>query len=672
MRTDPITLQMLRNYTRAAAESMATTLYRTAHSTFVKETEDFTIQLLDIEGKTCAVPLDLGATWYPGVDYADAIGLVPEAYEEGDIAITNDPYAGHLATHTPDLHLWKPVFHDDALVAYAAGHIHNTDVGGAVPASVSRTLTEIHQEGIRIPPCKLFRRGEIDESLKRVLLNNVRVPEQNWGDLKALIAAVNTGERRILDLVRRFGARTFRDGLADLLDYAEAQARAVLREVPDGDYAFSDYCDEDGPGGDPLRIDLQLRIRGDQAVLDFTGTDAQTLSSMNVPTGGHQRHTLILVGVYYVLSTLRPGILLNFGTTRPFACILPDGSVLNPRFPAAVGIRSLTCARVRSTIYGAFAKAAPGRMPAAPAGSSTIVNLTAEDPRTGRRVIVAIAPVVGGGGGMPHRDGTDGSGADAAYLKNSPIEVTEAEAPVRVLRYGLMPDTGGAGQTRGGLATVIDFTTDAPEARVTARNRDRSVFRAWGILGGHPGAPGSFHINPGTPAARDLRNSDLVELAPGDVLRLVSPGGGGRGEPGSRCPSRVGADVRAGRVSPEAAGRDYGVVLRDGAVDEAATALRRSSMPERNEFGFGPERIAHEAIWTEEAYARLNSLMATLPIRWRNSFKRAAFAQRREGAAGPPAHVIEAAFARFVARHPSLAAELTAAANREETTHDVP
>ncbi len=412
MRTDPITLQILRNFARATAESMATTLYRTAHSTFVKETEDFTIQLLDADGKTVASPIDLGATWYPGHDYGGAIALVEEGYQPGDIVITNDPYSGFLATHAPDIVMWKPVFHEKRIVSFAGAHIHNVDVGGAVPASLSRALTDVHQEGVRTPPMKLYRQGVLNKDLVRFILTNVRIPEQNWGDLQALVAAVDAGERRTLDLVRRFGPDTIVDGFADLLDYAEAQARDVLRELPDGEYRFEEYCDEDGPDGDPLRLCLALRIKGDGAELDFTGSDPQTLSSLNVPTGGHPRHSLLLVGTYYVLSALKPGIFLNYGTTRAFTCHVPSGSVLNPQFPAAVGMRSLTCGRLRSLIFGAFAMAVPDRMPSAPAGATSIVNIAAEDRRSGRRTITAIAPIVGGGGGMPHRDGTDGSGAD--------------------------------------------------------------------------------------------------------------------------------------------------------------------------------------------------------------------------------------------------------------------
>ncbi len=648
MRTDPVMLQVLRNHARAAAESMATTLYRTAHSTFVKETEDFTIQILDAHGKSCAVPIDLGATWYPGLDYEAALALVPGGYQPGDIAMTNDPYSGFLATHSPDIVLWKPVFHEGAVIAYAGGHIHNVDVGGAVPASLSRTLTEVHQEGIRIPPAKLYRAGVLDEGLVRVMLANVRVPDQNWGDLKALVAAVNTGERRVLDLVRRFGAATVVDGLADLLDYAEAQARAVLAGIPDGTYRFTEYADEDAAGGDPLRLCLALTIDGDGAELDFAGTDPQTLSSLNVPTGGHPRHSLLLVGAYYVLSALHPGITLNFGTTRAFTCRVPEGSVLNPRFPAAVGMRSLTCGRVRSLVFGAFQQAAPDRLPAAPAGATCIVNMAAENPRTGQRSISAIAPIVGGGGGMPHRDGTDGSGADAAYLKNSPIEVTESEAPVRILRYGLMPDTGGPGAHRGGMAQVMEFTTTAPDAFVTARNRDRTTFQPWGVQGGQPGAAGSFTLNPGTARAHDLGNTDALRLQSGDTLRIVSPAGGGRGDPMTRDPAAVLHDVRAGLVTRAAARRDYGVAIAgDGAdatasTDAAATRALRAAAPPASGFAPGTARAAHEARWTEAAYAAMHAGLGALPPSWRAPTKAALFAAVRASPDRPAEQVIHA------------------------------
>jgi N-methylhydantoinase B len=260
-------------------------------------------------------------------------------------------------------------------------------------------------------------------------------------------------------------------------------------------------------------------------------------------------------------------------------------------------------------------------MPAAPAGSSSIVNVMTTDNRTHRTVLAAVNPVVGGAGGMPHRDGTNGSGADAAYLKNTPVEVTEAEVPIQVLRYGLLQDSGGAGRWRGGLATAMDFRVFAPNSRVTARNRDRSRFRPWGILGGGPGAPSGFALNPGTDRERALGNTDTLTLEPGDVLHIHSPGGGGRGDPLEREAGRVALDVARGYVSTAAALRQYGVVLgADGTVDDAATeaarAARRPTQPAPH-FAFGPEREAHEAVWTPEIYRELTTILAAMPVHWR-------------------------------------------------------
>jgi N-methylhydantoinase B len=633
MAVDKVTLQVLANHCRAAAENMAYTLYRTALSTFVKETQDFTVMLTDPEGATIAVPMDLGATWYPGISYGRAIAMI-KGYEPGDIGFTNDPYSGYLATHAPDLHLWKPVFHEGGIVCFVGGHIHNTDMGGAVPASLSRSLTEIHQEGVRFPPMKLYVKGVLDEDLLKVMLLNVRKPQQNLGDLKALVGALNTGERKVHAMLAKFGPEVFREGLAGLLDWAEHQARDILRAIPDGDYAFSDYADEDGVNGNPCRLALTLKIRGDEAVLDFTGTDPQLTSSLNVPTGSDPRHTLLLVGVYYVLYTLNPHLLLNAGLTRPFTCIVPEGTVLNPVFPAAVGMRSLTCARLRSLIFGAFSLAIPEKMPAAPAGSSSIVNVMTTDERTQKSVIAAINPVVGGGGGMPHRDGTNGSGADSAYLKNTPIEINETEVPVRFLRYGLLPDSGGPGRWRGGLATVLEFQVFAPDTRITVRNRDRCRFRPWGTLGGEAAEPSNFILNPGTPREKVLGNADILVAEPGDVIHIHSPGGGGRGSPLEREPERVLLDVQRGYVSARAAYCQYGVVLSDGAVDTAATVAARAEVAARPKcrahFHFGPERDAFEAIWNWANYACLTALLARLPVHWRYFIKTKIFGAMQE------------------------------------------
>jgi N-methylhydantoinase B len=657
---DKVTLQVLANHCRAAAENMAYTLYRTAHSTFVKETEDFTVMVMDRTGRVVAVPMDLGATWYPGMNYNRAIDLVDE-YRPGDIAFTNDPYSGYLATHAPDTHLWKPIFHEGEIVCFVGGHVHNTDMGGAVPASLSRSLTEIHQEGIRFPPMTLMRDGAFDEKVLAIMSMNVRKPHLNMGDLKALAGALNTGERKILAMVKKFGAKGFMDGLDGLMDYAEHQAHEILRSMPDGEYFFSDYADEDGVDGNPCRLALKLTIKGDEAVLDFTGSDPQLGSSLNVPTGSDPRHTLLLVGVYYVLYTLNPQLLLNSGLTRPFTCIAPEGTVLNPSFPAAVGMRSLTCARLRSLIFGAFSLAIPERMPAAPAGSSSIVNVMTTDERTHRSVIAAINPVVGGGGGMPHRDGPNGSGADAAYLKNTPIEITETEVPIQFVRYGLLPDSGGAGRWRGGLATVMEFKVFAPNSRITVRNRDRSIFRPWGTLGGLSAETSNFIINPGALGERVLGNTDIAIAEPGDVIHIHSPGGGGRGSALEREPERVRLDVERGYVSEAAAKARYGVVIADRAVDAEATAALRATMRKdahSTHFHFGPERDAFESVWHARNYEALTRLLSALPVHWRFFVKTKVFAAVRDAA---NANDVPSAFAAVRRDYPQVPEVLQAA-----------
>ena len=309
--------------------------------------------------------------------------------------------------------------------------------------------------------------------------------------------------------------------------------------------------------------------------------------------------------------------------------------MLNPVFPAAVGMRSLTCARLRSLIFGAFSLAIPESMPAAPAGSSSIVNVMTTDDRTRRTVIAAINPVVGGGGGMPQRDGTNGSGADSAYLKNTPIEINEAEVPVRFLRYGLLPDSGGAGRWRGGLATVLEFQVFAPGTHITVRNRDRCRFRPWGTLGGNAAERSDFILNPGTEREKILGNADILLAAPGDIIHIHSPGGGGRGSPLEREPERVLLDVERGYVSSNAAEALYGVVIRDGAVEIVATRARRAALRARTlggHFDFGPERREFERIWNHANYDCLTALLARLPIHWRYFVKTKLFEAMREPA----------------------------------------
>lgn len=647
MAFDQRNLQVLANFCGAAADAMAYTLMRTAHSAFVKETEDFSCQILTPEGLTFASPHRFGAPWYSGIDYGGLLATI-DTYEEGDVCITNDPGAGHVSTHTPDIHIWKPVFHEGRLVCFVVGHIHNTDVGGAVPASLSRTLTEIVQEGLRVPPVKLVAKGVVNDYILTLIRTNVRSPDQNIGDLSAQLASVAVGERKILEIVRRFGYDAFMEGMHQLLDYAEAQARAVIASVPDGTYVFADYADEDSVAGKPCRVKLSLTIRGDEAVLDYTGSDPQLGSSLNMPTGGRERHALVMVGFTFVLYTLAPGIMLNAGTLRPARAILPEGTVVNAGPTAAVGMRSLTCALTQIVTIGAFGLALPERLPAASPGGNAIMNVKTTA-RNGRPIMASIGPVGGGGGGSPFADGSNGAGGITGFLRNTPIEISEAEVPILFTRYGLACDSGGPGLHRGGLSAVMEFAISTPETVVTARNRNRSIMPAWGMRGGRAGAVSRFVRNPETPRAVELANIDLVRCDPGDVIRVVGPGAGGWGDPFERPVEAVLADVRRGAVSAARAATDYGVAIVDGRLDEAATAaLRARPRPPMQHFGFGAERIAYEKVWTAARYDELTDFLAAMPLGWRFFLKHRIFeAVEKEAATGAEPGSLQPIFAEL-------------------------
>ena len=623
MTIDKVTLEILKNHTRAAAESMAYTLYRTAHSTFVKETEDFTTGLTTADGETFATPTELGATWFVGLNYGRAIKMIDD-YRPGDICITNDPYSGFVCTHPPDMHIWKPIFYQSEVVAFSVGHIHNTDVGGAVPASLSRSLSEVHQEGIRIPPTKILTEEGINQKILDIFLKNVRAPDQNWGDLKAQIAACNTGERKVQEMIKRFGIETFREGIPELLNYAEKQARAIVRNLPNGKYEFWDYIDEDAVNGWPCRIKLTLVIEDETLILDFTGSDPQLESSMNIPTGGDPRHVLVLVGVVYVLYSLDPKLYLNSGITRICKCILPSGTMVNPEFPAAVGMRTLSCNRLHGLTFGAFAQAAPERLMGAPASGGPIMNVNTTDIKTGRRIMAAINPMTGGSGGCADGDGNDGSGANQGFLKNTPTEVNEVEAGILVHRYGLMKNSAGPGKHRGGLGTEMVFEALAPNTKITARNRDRTRFAGWGIVGGKAGAASAFVRNPGKTHQINLGNTDIVTVDPGDIIYVSCGGAGGWGPPTERNPEAVLHDFKCGWITKQHAKEIYGVVISEGSVDKKATTacreIKKSKSSQNPSDGFYNVSVSQqdfEKVWTKQNYDTLTEGLAKLPISWR-------------------------------------------------------
>jgi N-methylhydantoinase B len=659
MKFDRSETQVFANYCVAAAESMAYSLIRTAHSTFVKETEDFSCTIMTPDGLTFASPKTLGATWYAGLDFGPVIEMI-DSYEEGDVCFTNDAYSGYVATHTPDVMMWKPVFYKGQLMCFVGGHIHNTDMGGAVPASLSRSLTEIQQEGIRFPPSKIVRKGVLDETLLNVMLVNVRAPEQNRGDMQAQLASLATGERKLLEIIERFGPEYFSEGVNALLDYSEAQAKAVIKTIQNGTFDFADYADEDSDGGKPMRIALSMVVHDDSVLFDFSGSDPQLASSLNVPTGGRERHVLALVALNYVLYSLNPNILLNAGMLRVARCILPEGSVVNPVAPAAVGMRSLSCMIVQQVVFGAFSMAAPNRMPACPSTGITILNVRTLD-KSGATVMASIGPVGGGAGGSAAGDGSDASGANLAFLRNTPVEINEAEVPIRITRYGLVPGSSGAGEYRGGLGIMMEFKVFSPNTLVTARNRNGCLFSAWGIRGGKAGGVSQLLKNPGMANEVDLGNTDVVHCAPGDVIRCTGGGGGGYGNPLLRNPQSVRRDVLRGFLTTEQALHEYGVVFNGQDVDAEATESTRASLSTDSDhphFAFAPARVQHEKLWTRERYDALTEVLSTAPLSWRFFIKHrifdelSALSNASKLAAGPGD--VYRAFSQLQDLHPAL------------------
>jgi N-methylhydantoinase B len=626
MRLDAATVEVLRNCLQGAVEEMAYVVERTAYTTFVKETADFTCGLLNPAGEFFAYPVELGVASFGGINYAhtlEAVGpLAP-----GDVVITNDPYgSAAAATHLPDIHLIRPIFWEGRLVAYGAGFLHSSDVGGMVPASISPRASEIFQEGLRIPPKKLFVGGAVNRDLLDVILANCRIPEQNWGDLQALVAGLTTGDRRLHELIRRFGSDTIDKAMDDLIDYAARKVEALIRRMPAGRYEFSDYIEDDVVTDIPIRLNVALTIGDGEIHLDFTGSDVQVASALNVPTAGRVHPFMSVALVNYFVTRDRT-IPLNAGVLRRVRMTLPEGSVVNPQFPAACGVRYATVLRIYDVVLGALARAVPAHIPAASGGQGCMVALALPDARTGRRHVTVIEPMIGGGGGRPGRDGIDGCDASLGFLKTTPAETLEAEVPIVVRRFHLVPDSAGPGRFRGGFAVRLDFQVFGPEGLVTARGMERLRFAPWGVGGGSAGTTGRAVLNPGTPGERRLPKIDVLALEPGDVLSVRTPGGGGYADPLARPPAAVLADVAAGLVSAEHAREAYAVIVTGTRIDEEATAVLRAAR--RGEaagdtvrFDFGAARREHERRWPPELQDRLIELLMSLPAPYRAYVRR--------------------------------------------------
>ncbi|WP_370223827.1 hydantoinase B/oxoprolinase family protein [Pararhodobacter marinus] len=621
IRTSPVQLEIFRNRFQAIVEEMASVTLRTGFTVFVKETGDFGACLVAPTGEVLAAPTEAAVSLMVGLPGWEAIGAF-EHYEEGDVCIANDPDTTRgLSTHLPDIWVWRPIFVEGEIIAFAFNFIHSSDVGGRVLGSITPVARDVWEEGLRIPPLKLIKAGVMNDDVVRLILLNCRIPDQNWGDIKAELASLTTAERRVKELAVRYGRDAVRDGIADLLSSAEERARKIIATIPDGRYSASDYMEIEVGVDRPIRIALTMEVRGDEILLDFTGSDLQVRAAFNLPTYGQPGHYMMSLAMLNYFRTLDPEIPYNSGLTRPMKMTIPQGTILNPDPGRAYGVRAATFIRVMDCIMACLAQALPDATPAASAGAIAIVLVSNMDMETGKRRITVAQPLTGGSGGRPAQDGVDGTSFTGGWLRNVPNEVLEAEMPLIVEEYGYATDSAAAGRLRGGAGIRFRMRNLQDGTALTARGLERFQFNAWGSHGGKAGANTQVVLNPGTDSARDLGQIDLVELKRGDRVEFVSPTGGGYGDPFQRPPAQVLADVVQGYVSPGAAQALYGVVIDGAAVDEAATEkLRRGHEPATGT-DRGAKRAAFERDWPEEVQAAMIAALLDRPAPQRDTLR---------------------------------------------------
>ncbi len=572
---DPITMQVVRYGLEQIADEMGYTIMRTARSTVIKEVLDFSCALADGQGRTIAqahhVPMLVGSLDITMKRVLEHYGRGAERLEEGDVVISNDPYLG--GQHVMDMQVFAPVFEEGELIGLVGNIAHQADMGGMAPGGVAGGMTEIFQEGVRFPMIKFHRRGVESPEVIRMIASNVRIPEVTLGDMRSQVSAANVGVRRFKEIYRRYGPATFVPAVEALLDYSEARIRQGLRQIPDGTYAGEDFVDDDGIGDDPLRVAVTIHKTADSLTVDFEGSSAQARGNVNCPVAS------TCAAVYYVVIALAdPHVPPNAGAFRPVRFRIPEGLVVNPRPPAGVTARTNTTAKIVEAMFRAFALALPGRVVSGSHAQSTTCGFVGYHPRTGKRFSFTDIEV-GGAPARPYRDGRDGQDSHLARFMNTPIEAAEMEFPILTERLEFRPDSGGAGLYRGGLGVRRDIRLLAGAS--FARYGDRHKFAPWGVAGGKDGAVGEFVVNPGREGERRVRSKGLSELSAGDVVSLRLPGAGGYGDPRQRDPEAVARDVREGKVSREAARRDYGVGLTaEISVDDKETArLRAAARP---------------------------------------------------------------------------------------------
>ena len=569
---DPIRLEVMKNAFDTIADEMALILMRAAHSPIVRDSMDFSTALCDPEGRTLAqgvtTPMHLGS-FYDAMRHL--IGRYAGDVAEGDTFIGNDPYAA-AGQHLPDFYIVQPIFIATRLVGWATTIAHHADVGGIVPGSNALGATEIIQEGIRVPFLKLEEAGTPDRKLWEMILLNVRVPEQMSGDLNAQIAACTAGRRGLTELMARYGTDQVLRYAEELHDYAERLTRAEIREIPNGVYRFTDHLDGLGRNPVPIVFECTLTVEDEAIAVDWTGSSPQVQGGVNTPL------PFTKAGVYTALRSVMMSDIPNcHGFTRAITVTAPLGTVVNSVYPAPTGARGITGYRVIDCVMAALAEVLPDRVTADGMGGSSV---PAFGGWSEGRPFVFSETLMGTWGAARTHDGQEGVPHMGANQANVPVEMIEAAFPLRILRYGMVPDTGGPGRHRGGNSLMREYQYLAETGVLTMRS-DKRDFPPHGLEGGQPGIGPVNLVNPGpNQVSLPVLVTESVTLRRGDVFCHTTPSGGGRGDPLQRDPLRVLEDVLDGKVSPEWARQAYGVVVAvaDGApsLDHVATGQLRA------------------------------------------------------------------------------------------------
>ncbi len=568
---DPIAFELFKNTLFSIADEMALTIFRTAYSGVLKDVMDYSTAFCDSDGKTVAQGLTLPAHLCSIPDaLAATIARFGDRMHPGDVYCLNDPFEGGM--HLPDVFIIRPLFHQGQRLAFAATVCHQTDMGGRVAGSNASDSTETYQEGLRIPPVKMYDRGEPNETLFRLIEKNVRMPQRVFGDMRSQLAACHIAEQSFARLVAQHGADTITRYMQELIDYTERMTRAAVRELPDGEWSFEDWIDDDGIDfGKPIPLTVTLRKRGDTLVADWTGSSPQVKGAINNTLSFTKAATYTCVK-----SVLPLDIPNNEGFYRAIQVIAPPGTIANCVLPAATAARGLTGFRMVDCCFGALAMMLPDRVFAASEGGNTGISIGGY--YADRTPFIYVDFLCSAWGGRPWADGLDGNANMMANLSAQPIEVCEVEQPLEILSFEFIRDVGGPGKFRGGMSVRRDYRFLEEEAVLQVR-ADRCTFRPYGLYGGSPGKPSVNIINPDT-ENRVVTAKVTMTIKRGDVFRHEQPGPGGWGDPLEREPARVVKDVRNELMSLASALADYGVVIDPATwkVDDTATTALRAEL----------------------------------------------------------------------------------------------